>query len=210
MVELLERTKDVSVLIGDLDIGAVQADAQAKLEALAEQAARLTPEALGGDQDAIRELDDIESERQSAERMLERADAAVRELQRRSDQAAADAKAERLEAARVRSGELELERRKLAAKADKSAKAFAEAVAEWYRVTLEQKSAVVEAGWSSGNSLAVVPRAFTIENCLRHWLRVAGVPDKLLRFDVPRLGGGVVGPLAALDARVVPTAEGER
>jgi hypothetical protein len=127
------------------DLDAIEADAQAKIEALEDQRQRLAPEALVS-ATAKAELADCESELGEVKRALELVALARQEDSRREAEAIEAEEAERRAKALSEARKLQPKREAAARAVDATADKFAAAMSAWAAVRLEQEVAFDRAG----------------------------------------------------------------
>jgi hypothetical protein len=172
----------------DIDLDALRADAEQRLEELRGQRARLSLDSLT-DEQAAAELVDVESELAAAEGILSRTDLARDERERRETQAIEDAERENRQHLQGDVAKLDAEARPLAEACDEKLRAAADAVRAFEEVDTPRNAIRGELEQAEGKR-TVYGRPFgpTLQAALSLHLTEAGLPPRLLRFAEPREG----------------------
>jgi hypothetical protein len=172
--------------------------AEVEIDRLEAAVSALSLESLGGDQDVLGELDDLEQQLDDRKRALVRLQAARVEQGKRDAQARQDAATEARAEAFTEARRLQAKREALAEKVDEGAVAFAQALVEFDRVASEQERQLRLAG---RDGTPARPRSWQFECCLLNALRDAGAPHGILTILPPSVAQ--VRPLAENDHRSI-------
>jgi Fic family protein len=168
------------------DLSMIEQDARRRIEELTEARQRLSLDAIT-DEDAKRELANVESEIAGAERLLEQTQLAADERQRRLREAE-QAAAEKVRASvEHRAARLQPEVVKSERSVDLAFAAAAQAVASFLQTQGELDGALRETGGRGQTGHDLTPSR--LEGSLKHHFAAAGVPPRLLDLGPTRTSG---------------------
>jgi hypothetical protein len=160
-----------------IDLDALRASAEARLEQLREQAQRLSPESFTDDKIAA-ELADVESEMAAAQTAVDRIDRAHTEEERRAVQGEADAEKARRKQAMVEAGEWDAKKHEAAVAFDQHAKALAEDLSAYAESEME----IVRCMSRAGRKPLWTPPSAVVSGML-FAMQAANCPRGILNFE---------------------------